>query len=348
MSTLPLDESPNFNVYDGGDEDDNYPGSGTPEMVLQFPQDLGDAGTGHAIYFFFLKDAGAGRGDETAAGIDVRALEGPREQKATIDSSRTSGLSGKLGREFGQGLASKVGFGGAKFMRSTLSVGLYLPAGIGTSYEHEWGAQNTGGLFTAALTKTQLFKNLFNSGSVSEVLNNIGELVSGQSVTAAKFLIISAASTVAGDGGGNALAKAFIRQEQNPRVEFLYNQTALRSFTYEFTMVPRSRKEMTEIHKIVQAFKEWAAPSIVDNEANFFRFPNLFEIEYHAYDKENSYLNKISTCALTQISVDYTTENQPAFFRPDEQGAPPVTTKLTLQFKEMEILTRERIADGGF
>ena len=36
------------------------------------------------------------------------------------------------------------------------------------------------------------------------------------------------------------------------------------------------------------------------------------------------------------------------FFRPtpDGRGAPPVETSIQLQFKELEIITREKIAEG--
>ena len=35
-----------------------------------------------------------------------------------------------------------------------------------------------------------------------------------------------------------------------------------------------------------------------------------------------------------------------AFFRPNAEGAPPVQTSITLNFKELEVITRERIAAG--
>ena len=35
-----------------------------------------------------------------------------------------------------------------------------------------------------------------------------------------------------------------------------------------------------------------------------------------------------------------------AFFRPNADGAPPVQTQISLTFKELEIITRERIGAG--
>ena len=67
----------------------------------------------------------------------------------------------------------------------------------------------------------------------------------------------------------------------------------------------------------------------------------------YAFGKENRFLNKISTCVCTQANITYGGERT-TFFRPtsDGQGAPPVQTSITLNFRELEIITRERIGAG--
>ena len=57
--------------------------------------------------------------------------------------------------------------------------------------------------------------------------------------------------------------------------------------------------------------------------------------------------NKISTSVLTGCDITYGGERT-TFFRPtsDGQGAPPVQTSITLNFRELEIITRERIGAG--
>ena len=62
-------------------------------------------------------------------------------------------------------------------------------------------------------------------------------------------------------------------------------------------------------------------------------------------NKENNYLNKISTCVLESCNVTYGGERV-QFFRPNEDGAPPVETSIELQFKELELITREKLALG--
>ena len=60
---------------------------------------------------------------------------------------------------------------------------------------------------------------------------------------------------------------------------------------------------------------------------------------------ENQYLNKISTCVLENLNVKYGGTQFQAF-KGNNEGAPLVETEISLQFKEMETITRERIFEG--
>ena len=61
------------------------------------------------------------------------------------------------------------------------------------------------------------------------------------------------------------------------------------------------------------------------------------------------FLNKIGECVLTNMDVTFGGE-RPQFFRPTSgvngDGAPPVETNITLNFKELELMTREKIREG--
>ena len=70
-------------------------------------------------------------------------------------------------------------------------------------------------------------------------------------------------------------------------------------------------------------------------------FPDQFDIEYMHMGKKNDYLNKIATCALTKMDVEYGGDRYVAY-----EGGVPQTTKLSLSFTEFEIITKDHIADG--
>jgi len=65
--------------------------------------------------------------------------------------------------------------------------------------------------------------------------------------------------------------------------------------------------------------------------------PSTFDIEY----RPNIHLHKISTSVLESVEVQYGGERT-QFFTDDQ----PVETQLTLKFKELEIITKERILEG--
>ena len=62
---------------------------------------------------------------------------------------------------------------------------------------------------------------------------------------------------------------------------------------------------------------------------------------------ENSYLNKVSTCFLEKMDVSYGGERYKTFDASSTNaGAPPVETTISLNFLEIELITRERVAEG--
>ena len=79
---------------------------------------------------------------------------------------------------------------------------------------------------------------------------------------------------------------------------------------------------------------------------NTMGFPNTFDIEYRFLGKDNDYISRVSTCVLETMTVSYGGDRYRTFEAVDGDGAPPVETDITLQFKELEIITRERVFEG--
>ena len=73
-----------------------------------------------------------------------------------------------------------------------------------------------------------------------------------------------------------------------------------------------------------------------------FKVPSFFNIEYRYMENRNENLHKFAPCALTTVMVDYAPE---VGWVAHNDGM-PVKTRLTLQFKETEILTKSRIQEG--
>ena len=69
--------------------------------------------------------------------------------------------------------------------------------------------------------------------------------------------------------------------------------------------------------------------------------PDFFEIHYMYKSGMNSHLNKIKQCVLQTMNVTYGDDRYKSY----ADGAPQ-TTKMTLNFQELEIITKDYISQG--
>jgi hypothetical protein len=61
---------------------------------------------------------------------------------------------------------------------------------------------------------------------------------------------------------------------------------------------------------------------------------------------ENTYIPKLAKCVLTSMDVDYSPGEKFTTLKPTKDGASPQHMKITLQFTEMSIITKETVAGG--
>ena len=89
-------------------------------------------------------------------------------------------------------------------------------------------------------------------------------------------------------------------------------------------------------------------PEMVDgnDRGRLMTYPSTFDIEYMYKEQKNQYLNKVSTCYLESMDVDYGGDRYYTHQFRDTLGAPPTETTITLQFGEIDLVTRERAING--
>jgi hypothetical protein len=88
------------------------------------------------------------------------------------------------------------------------------------------------------------------------------------------------------------------------------------------------------------------APELRPGVNRYLGIPSTFDIHYMFLSKdgiasENNFYNRIATCVLQDCSVNYTPGGVKSF----EDGGPTQTT-MTLTFKEIELLTKDKIGEG--
>lgn len=141
------------------------------------------------------------------------------------------------------------------------------------------------------------------------------------------------------------LAAKQVGQAINPQLQVLFKGTGFRTFQFDFVLTPYSESESREIQNIIKEFKLAAAPNINTtsffNQGLFLEVPDLFEIQFFYKGKPNDKVNKIGRCVLENINVDYAPNGWSAF-----NDGSPVQTRLTLQFKEIIIIDKNKIKEG--
>lgn len=130
------------------------------------------------------------------------------------------------------------------------------------------------------------------------------------------------------------------REKTNPFREVLFESVDYRTFQFRYKFFPKSINETNKIRDIIEVFKKHMHPELSANKF-FYVYPSEFEIKYYYRDKENDYLHKFATCALTDMQIDYGGDQFATF----ENGA-PVEIGVTLTFKELEQLTSKAASDG--
>ena len=225
--------------------------------------------------------------------------------------------------------------------RITDSVAMYLPSDIKETTAAAYTDAALGILgFAAAQGLNLAGKDA--EGIARSLVASTGQILD----KAAKKAVSELAEVVTGAEGTEQLINKAQGQADNPYMEVLFDAMQLRTFTYNFTMAPRNEDEAYEIQRIIQLFRFHMAPELRGGQSRFLGLPSQFDIHYMYLSKEgiaseNNYYNKVSTCVLQNCEVNYTPTGVKSF----EDGGPTQTT-MSLQFKEVELLTKDRISEG--
>ena len=225
--------------------------------------------------------------------------------------------------------------------RITDSVSMYLPPNVEESTSAKYDEASTG----LAGFLLSSFGNEIKDMDAAAIARKLGGGLEGIAKELT-FKAIGAAGELVGAEGLEALSKKAFGEASNPYMEVLFDQMSLRTFTYNFQFAPRNKIEALEVQKIIQLFRFHMAPELRPNVNRYVGLPSQFDIHYMFLSKdgvasENNYYNRIATCVLTDCKVNYTPTGVKSF----EDGG-PVQTTMTLSFKEIELLTKDKIAQG--
>jgi len=127
----------------------------------------------------------------------------------------------------------------------------------------------------------------------------------------------------------------------NPFREQVFRNVQTREFVFEYTFLPQSANEAKNVREIISTFKFHMHPEI-SKDGLFYVYPSTFDISYlFNGPKENPNLHKISTCVLENMEVDYGGQGWHTF-----GDGMPTEINMRLKFRELEVMTKERIKKG--
>ena len=268
-------------------------------------------------------DGGGGTGNSTtygAIGVDKFG----NEIKGQIESKNKKGVSSAFNNT----------------RRITDSVALYLPGGVQDTTTANYNDSKTG--IAGFLVATGAVAVGGDAKKISESIVAGTEGILKDSAARAIGLV----AELGGAEGAEQLVKKAFGEADNPYMEVLFDSMALRTFTYNFTFAPKNEQEALEVQKIIQLFRFHMAPELRPGVNRYLGLPSQFDLHYMYLSKdgatsENNFYNRIATCVLQNCDVNYTPNGVKSF----EDGG-PVTTTMTLAFKEIELLTKDKIAEG--
>ncbi len=219
--------------------------------------------------------------------------------------------------------------------RLSQAIALYMPAKLAVAHTANYGEQEMGAVVAGA---SSLINTLSSGQSNTEIAKELGnKMVEGGAAQLEQMALMTLDATIA--PGAKAAVEMARGTVLNNRTEMAFEGIGRREFSFEFRMLPNNAKEAETIENIVTTFRYHAMPEIEGSDltGRTMITPSTFDIEYFP----NTHLHKISTSVLQSVQVNYGGD-RPQFFDDDH----PVETQLSLGFKELEIITKERIAKG--
>jgi hypothetical protein len=206
--------------------------------------------------------------------------------------------------------------------RLAQSIALYMPAQLSVGHTAKYGEAEVGAAIAGGIASFRAIadKDISAGDQKSNFMNELKKF--GSSLVGQEDIYDIVSGTLT-----------------NNRTEMKFEGIERRDFSFSFRMLPTSPEEAQTIEDIVTAFRFHSMPEFDGGlvKGRTMIVPSTFDIEY----RPNIHLHKISTSVLESVEVQYGGERT-QFFTDDQ----PVETQLTLKFKELEIITKERILEG--
>lgn len=210
--------------------------------------------------------------------------------------------------------------------RLQTAIAMHIPNTLSIRYGMNWGEEETKNFAMVAAGGDAIMKAI-QSGNVDQLTGP------AKAIAAAIALdklpgkeAVSAASGLA----------------SNPRKEQVFKSVDFRTFQFDYQFFPRDAQEAQNVLNIIYQFKLHMHPEFKDSSNFLYIYPSEFDIYYYQGTTENMNVHRHTSCVLTEMTVSYSPQGQ---FTTFDNGM-PTQINITLNFRELALLTKEKIQDG--
>jgi hypothetical protein len=216
--------------------------------------------------------------------------------------------------------------------RLKTAIMLYVPNQLSIRYGTQWGEEETFN-FQATLGGAEALGKAVNVSSFNIGLNT-DSVSQGTS--------IAAAIAMRGDNKNVGAMSALTGLTANPKKEQVFKGVDFRTFSMDYQFFPRNATEAQNVLNIIKQFKLHMHPEFKDSMNFLYIYPSEFDVYYYQNGKENLNIHRHTSCVLTDMTVNYTPNGQ---FNTFPNGM-PTQIAITLNFRELAQITKEKIEDG--
>lgn len=223
------------------------------------------------------------------------------------------------------------------------TISLYLPPKIESKYSADWQKMQFGAL---------------GAGFGADGGFDFGGAVGAGAATGASFLLDIAKGYLQNTPqvenlSLNGLVGATLGISFNDNTLQTFNKMNPRTFDFEYIMIAKNQPDVIQIKEIIKNFKKSMHPGVQKNPKGLFLdypfvwriLPSGYKVKDDGYGDNNflDFLPKTDLCALVDLKVDYTPDNNISL---NEEGFVQAV-RLSLSFIELITLTQTEI-DAGY
>lgn len=222
----------------------------------------------------------------------------------------------------------------SKMKRLDAAISLHMPNSIRTNYGVNWGETTDEEMRTKDFFVQSGIKA--SNGIANSIMGKdkgIGDATGDIAFTGVTNAIVS--------NLGNYWQKSAQITGGNSKAEQVFQGVEFREFQFAYNFFPKSAAEAENILNIIRLFRYHMLPEFLDQMSFMYIYPSEFNIKYYSNGSENTYLEKLSTCVLKSLEVDYTPSGQFSTFKPTEAGAMPTQINLNMTFQELSKPSKE-------